>query len=60
MGRSRHSALEGDIPSWVDAYSRDLYGVVDLRGVLKVRIRRTMLAADMTCLEDGGTLHLDA
>ena len=60
MGHSRHSALEGDIPSWVGAYSRDLYGVVDLRGVLKVRIRRIMLAADMTCLEDGGTLHLDA
>lgn len=60
MGHSRHSALEGDIPSWVGAYSRDLYGVVNLRGVLKGRIRRIMLAADMTCLEDGGTLHLDA
>ena len=42
------------------AYSRDLYGVVNLRGVLKERIRRIMLAADMTCLEDVGTLHLDA
>ena len=60
MGRSRHSALEGDIPSWVGAYSRDLYSVVGLRGVLMERIRRTMLVADMTCLEGGGTLHLDA
>ena len=42
------------------AYSRDLYGVVNLRGVLKGRIRRIMLVAGMTCLEDGGTLHLDA
>ena len=60
MGHSRHSASEGDIPSWVGAYSRDLYGVADLRGVLKVRIRLLMLVADMICLEDGGTLHLDA
>ena len=42
------------------AYSRDLYGVVNLRGVLKERIRQIMLAADMTCLEDEGTLHPDA
>ena len=42
------------------AYSRDLSDVVDLRGVLKERIRRIVLVAGMTCLEDGGTLHLDA
>ena len=42
------------------ACSCDLNGVVDLRGVLKEHIRQIMLAADMTCLEDGGTLHLDA
>ena len=44
----------------MDAYSRDSSDVVDLRGVLKGHIRQIMSAADMTCLEDGGTLHLDA